>query len=360
MFQKLLFFACLQVICSYYLYNDKTNQVISFPTLDKLPEGFKIIRPPRTLRRAFIDRTNLVCQDSGFQCKEPFDKSVTFQFECEIDDQCPKNYKCCPQKCFTHKICSQGNIQSSVIGNGPSENSFMPRHPGASGDIYNIPGRFSQSDNVFSYNQKKPRQCQKWPYPCPRRYSYQFSNPYKCETDAQCPQGYLCCQQDCFLHKICSKEVSSDEYVEELRKGDDKSAVIENTDDTTTTPEPEITTTTDSETETTTDEPTTIPTTIEEINSEDEDSEETTTVTEETTTMETAAEEEEENEDDKEDSNEINPDTIGTSIEKEESDYEEEDETEESEEESKTTTEDPNAINPEYKDYYDSAESESE
>uniref|UniRef100_A0A6P7FHQ2 Uncharacterized protein LOC114328075 n=1 Tax=Diabrotica virgifera virgifera TaxID=50390 RepID=A0A6P7FHQ2_DIAVI len=345
MFQKLVFFACLQVIFSYYLYNDKTNQVISYPALDKLPEGFKIIRPPRTLKRAFIDRSNLVCQDSGFHCKEPFDKSATFQFECEIDDQCPQNYKCCPQKCFTHKICSQGNIHSYGIGNGPSVNPFIPR-------------RSSQPDNDLSNNQKTPRHCQKWPYPCSRPYSYQFSNPYKCDIDAQCPQGYLCCQQDCFLHKICSKELSSDEYVEELRRKDDQSAVTKRT----TTLEPEMTSTTDAQTETTTEEATTLtttePTTTEESNSEDEENEETTTIIEKTTTKETDIKEE--NEDNKENSNEINPVAIGTTTEKEDSEYEEEGESEESEEEIKTTTVDPNAIIPEYKDYYDSAESESE
>ncbi|XP_050498331.1 uncharacterized protein LOC114328075 [Diabrotica virgifera virgifera] len=344
MFQKLVFFACLQVIFSYYLYNDKTNQVISYPALDKLPEGFKIIRPPRTLKRAFIDRSNLVCQDSGFHCKEPFDKSATFQFECEIDDQCPQNYKCCPQKCFKHKICSQGNIHSYGIGNGPSVNPFIHR-------------RSSQPDNDSSKNQKTPRHCQKWPYPCSRPYSYHFSNPYKCDIDAQCPQGYLCCQQDCFLHKICSKELSSDEYVEELRR-DDQSAVTKRT----TTLEPEITSATDAQTETTTNEATTPtttePTTTEESNSEDEDSEETTTVIEITTKENDM--EEKDNEDNKENTNERNPVAIETTTEKEDSEYEEEDESEESEEEIKTTTVDPNAIIPEYKDYYDSAESEAE
>ncbi|XP_028132627.1 uncharacterized protein LOC114328074 [Diabrotica virgifera virgifera] len=53
--------------------------------------------------------------------------------------------------------------------------------------------------------------------PCFSRYSHQFGTPYNCETDTQCPPGYSCCQQDCFLLKIYTKEIFLTQYVGGLR-----------------------------------------------------------------------------------------------------------------------------------------------
>ncbi|XP_056647371.1 uncharacterized protein LOC130452069 [Diorhabda sublineata] len=194
-FQKiLLVIIIIQGISSYYIYNADTNQVLSYATLNNLPEGFKIIRAPKylTRRNKKTDTRGLSCPKQKFICDEPYAKSSTYQFECEYDTQCPKNYLCCSQNCFKHKVCSKGVFRS----------------------IKNPYWTSNSKNNSISLDAES-KKCQKWPFPCSNIYPESFSYPFKCESDTQCPKYYLCCRQNCFKHKICSKEVV---HVEELRK----------------------------------------------------------------------------------------------------------------------------------------------
>lgn len=199
-FQHILLLTIIQGISSYYIYNADTNQVLRYPSLNNLPKGFKIIRAPKYLTRQ-KNKSNtqrLRCQEEQFICDEPYDKSSTYQFECEYDTQCPKNYLCCPQKCFRHKVCSRG---ASLL------TSKRRRKPSWSPNL---------NSNTNSFDTKS-RQCEKWPYPCPNPYPESFSYRFKCESDVQCPRDHLCCEQNCFRHKICSKNVAVNQYIEELR-----------------------------------------------------------------------------------------------------------------------------------------------
>lgn len=104
------------------------------------------------------------CEDAGFVCDAPFHKSFTAIFECKRDSQCPNDHKCCDQKCFQHKICVL--TKESAVNDGS---------------------------------------CESWPYNCPYPYPYTFSHRFRCVHDKQCPSDYKCCNQNCFVHKICAK-----------------------------------------------------------------------------------------------------------------------------------------------------------
>lgn len=112
-----------------------------------------------------------LCTDAGFVCNAPFNRTFTAIFECESDIQCPGTYKCCNQNCFEHKICVKRSVAPIETDDGT---------------------------------------CEKWPYNCHYPYPYIFSHRFRCEYDKQCPKNFKCCQQNCFLHKICSRKVNAD------------------------------------------------------------------------------------------------------------------------------------------------------
>lgn len=211
------------VLC-YHFYNSATHQLLVGPSLDNIPAGYELIPPPRshTRRRNKHTRgtTNGYCSDGGFTCSAPYDKSQTFQFECSVDDQCPANYKCCSQKCFLHKVCVKAVYSSN------------------SSDI-----------KKKSCNYKRPGHCDKWPYNCRVPYHYSMTYRFKCNQDSQCPRNFKCCQQNCFMHKICSKIVSSvTQPPVKMGSETDQTTEREETSETTTEATTEATTETTTET----------------------------------------------------------------------------------------------------------------
>lgn len=73
--------------------------------------------------------------------------------------------------------------------------------------------------SVTPQNRLDNNRCEKWPYNCYQPYPAYLTYKFKCDYDGQCPNGFKCCQQECFTHKICSK---SYKMVEELRRDDNK------------------------------------------------------------------------------------------------------------------------------------------
>ncbi|KAJ8970748.1 hypothetical protein NQ314_001048 [Rhamnusium bicolor] len=200
LFQKIFFFMALDKVFSYHFYNPTTHDILTKSSLDNIPTGYKLLPPPKGIRKRTRLQTgnkNGRCIDAGFTCSSPFDKSLTFQYECDNDYNCPKNYKCCSQKCFLHKICSKA-FSSQTPGNGGSSHASSLQRPG---------------------------NCAKWPYNCQKPYDYSLTSIFKCNYDRQCPKSFKCCQQSCFLHKICSRVVTD---VGETSTENESEAITEN------------------------------------------------------------------------------------------------------------------------------------
>ncbi|XP_018563158.1 uncharacterized protein LOC108904917 [Anoplophora glabripennis] len=177
-----LILAVINPVICYYFYNPATHQLFVSSSLDNIPGGYKLIPPPRSHTRRRSRLAIGYCGDGGFTCSTPYAKALTFQFECSSDDNCPSSYKCCSQKCFLHKVCIKAESSNSS----------------------NISDR-----NKKNYNYERPGQCDKWTYDCQVPYHYSMTYRFKCNQDSQCPGNFKCCQQNCFVHKICSKIVAN-------------------------------------------------------------------------------------------------------------------------------------------------------
>ncbi|KAJ8972255.1 hypothetical protein NQ317_014620 [Molorchus minor] len=172
MIQELLILLILPAVFSYYFYNPATNDILAQSSLKNVPKGYVLIQPPKNNRRFRKGKRPGRCTNAGFTCSSPFDRSLTFQYECDDDNQCPVTYKCCQQQCFVHKICSKAVTADNNNGNG---------------------------------NFNRPGVCEKWPYNCQSPYDFAVSSTFQCNSDRQCPRNFKCCEQNCFSHRICSR-----------------------------------------------------------------------------------------------------------------------------------------------------------
>ncbi|CAH1116225.1 unnamed protein product [Phaedon cochleariae] len=195
----LLLFLIFHEALPYYFYNPLTHSILRLPSLQGKKDGYELIPPPRSRIMTRGHNTNSYCPESRFRCISPYSKAETFQFECERDSQCPSSYKCCPQKCFQHKICVEA--------------SFQAEQPNFS---YHHPRQLIQSSNTLSGN---PGICEIYNFKCPKPFPYASTAMFRCVNDKQCPNTFKCCQQNCFAHKICSRTIpESTQYVEEMRE----------------------------------------------------------------------------------------------------------------------------------------------
>ncbi|XP_074032069.1 uncharacterized protein [Leptinotarsa decemlineata] len=111
--QSILLVVVLHGVHSYYFYNPQTHHVLTLPSLANVPRGYKLVPPPFQRRSMWQGGHNHMgqCMDPGFICTRPYDISATYQFRCSKDAQCPRFHKCCPHRCFVHNICMKSTMQ---------------------------------------------------------------------------------------------------------------------------------------------------------------------------------------------------------------------------------------------------------
>ncbi|KAJ8956635.1 hypothetical protein NQ318_013989, partial [Aromia moschata] len=75
--------------------------------------GYKEIKPPKSLKEDFDNRGDRPgrCVNGDFPCEEPYEIEQTAPFECGMDYQCPRHFKCCQPKCFLHKVCQPAMLE---------------------------------------------------------------------------------------------------------------------------------------------------------------------------------------------------------------------------------------------------------
>ncbi|XP_068915764.1 probable serine/threonine-protein kinase dyrk1 [Tenebrio molitor] len=123
--------------------------------------------PPKTglfLRQKRATTTGS-CTAETIKCPKPLDDSQTKLFKCDNDEGCPDYYKCCEDSCFQHRICK------------------------------------------LSQNSKNLEECPAENFLCHRPLHYEQTSKFSCYSSDQCPQGYACCEDSCFWHKICKEGI---------------------------------------------------------------------------------------------------------------------------------------------------------
>ncbi|CAG9856445.1 unnamed protein product [Phyllotreta striolata] len=54
------------------------------------------------------------CAEWPYVCSKKFPLQVTQRFKCTDDEHCPEGLMCCPQRCFSHKVCSRTVMSGEI------------------------------------------------------------------------------------------------------------------------------------------------------------------------------------------------------------------------------------------------------
>ncbi|XP_018563163.1 hyphal wall protein 2-like [Anoplophora glabripennis] len=81
--------------------------------------GYKEFRPPKSYKVGYDDRGDRPgkCIRGEFNCDSPYPTAETRFFECEVDYQCPRFFKCCQNRCFQHRICQPIDLKTTDDNN---------------------------------------------------------------------------------------------------------------------------------------------------------------------------------------------------------------------------------------------------
>lgn len=89
--------------------------------------------------------------------------------ECQDNSECPNNFNCCKDKCYTHNICKRKAVDKQ------EDYSFCPNLDDA--------------------------ECSVTP-------AYRLTRFFECNKNQKCAVGHKCCPSKCFGHNICVNPIT--------------------------------------------------------------------------------------------------------------------------------------------------------